>query len=95
MLASYFATLAITSYPTHVKGNTLDLVLVNDTALIKSLKVHSVSDCPLSTDHFMISFCLCHGVEEQEFSSPSSSPMVYDYPKADWVSLCDHIESRL
>ena len=42
--------------PTHIHGNTLDLVLKNDPELVSDLSIHSYLSHSLTSDHFIISF---------------------------------------
>ena len=49
----------LVSQPTHIAGNTLELVLTTVPAVIEALRVHPLSDCPLSTGHFMVNFLAC------------------------------------
>ena len=53
--------------------------------------MHPASDCPLSTDHFMLSFGFQGEASLlQRFSCPTST-VVFDYSKADWEGLCNYI----
>ena len=74
--------------PTHRKGNILDLVLTNDESLVEAVMVHPESDSPFPTDHFMVSFTF---VGCSMCDSCSAPVYVYDYPKADWVGMCNHL----
>ena len=74
--------------PTHSKGHILDLVLVSDEDLVSSVSVHSNDDRPLQSDHFMISFDLAYTVVG---STTINLREVFDYSKADWSGLCDHL----
>ena len=74
--------------PTHVKGNILDLVLTSDEQAITALQIHSEFDSPVKSDHLMISFSLL----AKPKGIPRSKPrIVFDYSKADWSGLCDHL----
>ncbi len=76
--------------PTHIKGNTLDLVLSNDSNLFVSVKVHPESDNPFPTDHFMIS-CGLQGSAPGPRCPCGPSSLVYDYPKANWDGMCSYL----
>ena len=39
----------LVSQPTHIAGNTLDLVLTTEPAAVEALRVHPASDCPMSS----------------------------------------------
>ena len=69
--------------PTHIAGNSLDLILTTEPAVIETLRVHSASDCPLSTDHFLLSFGLQGEASSLQHSS-CTTPVVFDYSKANW-----------
>ena len=76
--------------PTHIQGNSLDLVLTNDPELISDLSIHPHLSHTLTSDHFIISFTVT------PFSLPSlrNEPIyVFDYPKADLLGLCDYLLS--
>ena len=76
--------------PTHIPGNTLDLVLTNDPELVSDLSIHPHLSHTLTSDHFIISFTVT------PFSLPSlrNEPIyVFDYPKADLLGLCDYLLS--
>ena len=76
--------------PTHNQGNSLDLVLTNDPELVSDLPIHSYLSHSLTSDHFIISFTVT------PFSLPSLRHVpiyVSDYPKADFLGLCDYLFS--
>ena len=81
----------LVSQPTHIAGNTLDLVLNTESAVIEALRVQPAADCPLSMDHFMLSFGLQGEAFLLQRSSCASSTVVFDYSKADWEGLCNYI----
>ena len=77
---------------THISGNTLDLVQTAvEQAVIEPLKVHPASDCPMGTDHFMISFALQGKASLLQHSPCATSAVVFDNSKADWEGLCNYL----
>ena len=76
--------------PTHTTGNTLDLILTTKPAVFEALRVHSASDCPLSTDHFMLSFGLQGEASLLRHSSCTTS-VVFDHSMANWEGLCNYL----
>ena len=78
--------------PTHVRGSILDLVLTNCEDRIFNTKVHEPSETLISTDHFMVTFEYREeGVGDRSSVGCKQSMLVYDYSKADWVGLSDHL----
>lgn len=70
----------------------MDLVLTSDVDLIGSLVIHcDQTDCPLHSDHFMITFDI--SCTEGGLDPPSCLPstIVFDYSKADWEGLCNYL----
>ena len=70
--------------PTHIKGNTLDIVLTNDEQLVDNLSVSKCSSS-LPSDHYLISFNIpltCSSIKNHE------ALVVYD---ADYEGLCDSL----
>ena len=73
--------------PTHVKGNTLDLLLTNNENLVSQLTVNSTPALQLS-DHYNICFHIA------KYSlTPRRKPIlsVFDYSKADYEGLCNYL----
>ena len=81
----------LVSQPTHVACNTRDLVQTTELGVIDALRVDSASDCPLSLDHFILSF----GLQGETFllqHSPCATPaVVFDYSKTNWEVLCNYL----
>ena len=75
--------------PTHVKGSILDLLLTNNDDLIHNTVVHLPGETPILTDHFMVSY-QCRASESRNGNCRHST-LVYDFPKADWTGLCNHL----
>ena len=77
--------------PTHVKGSILDLLLTNndDLDLIHTTVVHLPGETPILTDDFMVSY-QCKASESRNGNCRHST-LVYDFPKADWTGLCNHL----
>ena len=77
----------LVSGPTHVKGNTLDLLLTNNENLICQLSVQSTPTSQLS-DHYNICFHMVYCPSTSRRHSPLS---VFDYSKADYEGLCNYL----
>lgn len=75
--------------PTHCKGNILDLVFTNIPDSISTPSVHSQQDCCLSSDHFLLSFSVAFTMPTSHHKHPLC--YVYDYSKADWEGLLNHL----
>ena len=74
--------------PTHVKGNTLDLIFVHSPLSIPNLTVNSNwSLFPFSSDHFPITFTLNCSFN----STPHSSSSSFQFHKGDYTGLQDHL----
>ena len=74
--------------PTHINGNTSDLILTNTDELVHEITVHKQQvDSPIQTDPFIITFklvsCPC--------PSNCESLVVFDSPKADWEGMGNHL----
>ena len=77
----------LVSDPTHIKGNTLDLLLTNDPDRVSSLSLDSSHSTVL--DHYTISLiytCTSHHHNLTRQSSPS-----YNFPLADWQGLNNYL----
>ena len=74
--------------PTHVKGNTLDLIITNNKTLISDISIEAPSS-QLASDHYCLSFSICTSPNKA-----TETPRVYiwDYAKADFNCLCSHLE---
>ena len=72
------------SHLTHIKGNIVHIVLINDPDLIQNLTVDSSNSLPPTSDHFKISF-------SSSISTPpmakSETSYIFNYSKADWPGL--------
>ena len=75
------------SCPTHVKGNTLDLLLTNNEKLVRHLSVEST---PISQlfEHYNTCFNIVNCPSTSRRHSPLS---VFDYSKADYEGLCNYL----
>ena len=73
--------------PTHIQGNTLDLVLTNDPELVSDLSIHTHLSHTLNSDHFIIPFTVA------PFSLPFLRNEPIYVPKADLLGLCDYLPS--
>ena len=76
------------SCPTHIHGNTMDLILTNNEDLVSSIEVHLTDNFPISSDHYIINL-------ELSLSRPNSpanvTQHVYDYSKADFIGMNAYI----
>ncbi len=73
----------------HIKGKVLDLVFTNDEHLIN---VHCNHDeCPIDTDHYMVTLDICTIGEASQLPSCLPSTIVYNYSKADWENLTNYL----
>ena len=73
--------------PTHVKGNTLDILLTNSEHIISHISVSKPYDS-LPSDHYKIYFFI-----ESNFSiNKTHKPLfVFDYKMANYEGLCDFL----
>ena len=62
--------------------------LVSDD-LIHNIVVHFPGETPILTDHFLVSY-QCR-VSESGGGNCRDSTIVYDFPKANWTGLCNHL----
>ena len=69
---------------THRQGNILDLVLTNIQDSIHSLTVLNRNHQLTSSDHYPITFVLCHSVISPTHNSPT---YFYDFTKGDYEGL--------
>ena len=72
---------------THVKGNILDLVITNTENLISDISIAD-SHSLISSDHHRVSFKINYILPP---SRGTSHKFFFDYSKADFVGLCDHL----
>ena len=71
----------------HVKGNILDLVITNIENLISVISIAD-SNLLISSDHHRVSFKINYILPP---SRGTSHKFFFDYSKADFVGLCDHL----
>ena len=69
------------TFPTHVMGNILDLVLSDNSDLISNTKIDSSQGSLLTSDHYVISFYVSTSPPKQ--FSHSGSKYIMDYSHAD------------
>jgi len=74
--------------PTHNKGNILDLIITNNDDIVYNVHIYPSVYQPISTDHFVISFCVNSQVHH---SSSSDTQVVFDYSKANYPGLIDYL----
>lgn len=78
----------LVSTPTHAGGNILDLVITDEDDLVRELRIHSPTESPFPSDHYLISF----GISIVPQLDPTAgTPSVFDYSKADWAGLCNFL----
>ena len=80
----------LVSSPTHIGGNTLDLVITNSDNLISSLTVHPHNHSSIVTDHYLIYFTvpLC-SVKHKKVPST----FIYNFPKGDYLGMSNYLLS--
>ncbi len=73
--------------PTHVKGNTLDLVITNSEDIFNNIWVDP--DHNIYSDHYQVHF----SIAASKPSKPTNSryALVYDYTKADFDRMCSSL----
>ena len=70
--------------PTHIRGNTLDLILLDNRDLIHSLKMMPSLLTPIRSDHHIITLNL--SVSPVERSKKESSHYVYNFGLGDYLN---------
>lgn len=85
-LAFDFNLSQVIQAPTHNKGNILDIVLTSFPEIISNINVtpHSF----LNTDHLAVMFQVSF---IPDISSSLHAKQIYDFSKADWAGLVDHL----
>ncbi len=73
---------------THLKGNILDLVITESEQFVKNLTVFTPNQPPLCSDHSVITFYLPQSISN---SPTKSTSYFYDYSKADFSGICNHL----
>ena len=73
--------------PTHVKGNILDLVLTNSANMVSNLLVTEPHPL-IPTDHHIVSFNIQYATQSKQ---SNKHKYVYDFSKADFDGLCNHL----
>ena len=76
--------------PTHNKGNLLDVILTNTSELIDKVCVSSTLPLDLSSDHYIVKFCIntcstSKTVAQQKFSNS------FNFAKADWNGMVNFL----
>ena len=84
-----FNLLQYVEQPTHKMGNILDLVLSNDTDLVKDLSIDSSQNHSPLSDHFKISFKV--PTASPPPSGNTQSRYAMNYSKADWMGLTSYL----
>jgi len=76
---------------THIQGNILDLILADtDDDFISNVIVYPYNNQPIRSDHFLISFEICHDAHNQSRSNPK---YIYDYSKVDYTGLFHYLST--
>ena len=78
----------IVDRPTHLKANTLDVILTNACDAVHDLKVHPHNSTIINSDHYLVSFTISSVHQQYTRSKPNH---VYDFPKADMEGLCSYL----
>ena len=76
----------VVQVPTHNKGNILDIVLTSIPEAISNVNATPITS--FNTDHLAVMFQVSHLLD---VSPTILSKQVYDYSKADWPGLVDHL----
>lgn len=84
-----FNLLQYVEQPTHKMGNTLDLVLSNDTDLVNDLSIDSSQNHSPLSDNFKISFKVPTASPPRPNNTQSRYAM--NYSKADWMGLTSYL----
>jgi len=74
--------------PTHSRGNILDLILTNTSHAICSIEISSIPH-QMESDHAIITFETNLSVSAYNIHPPPQ--LVFDYTKADYTGLCNHL----
>ena len=88
-LVFHLNLLQLVDKPTHVQGNTLDLIFTNKEDLIDNVTVQPQEAFCVSSDHFMVSFNLCL----PSYSSINIPHYVFDYGKYKFEELNDYLHN--
>jgi len=75
--------------PTHICGNTLDLVLTNNPKYVSNLAVHPPDYKCVKSDHYLITFT----TNFKHLASAPTSTEVFNYAKGDYVGLSEYLLS--
>lgn len=75
--------------PTHIAGNTLDLILTNIPHHIVNITVHSETPLMIPSDHYIITFDV-HTSNEETHNRATTS---FDFTKGDYNSLCHFLSN--
>ena len=73
--------------PTHIKGNTLDILLTNNDSLIRNLSVTESSPL-LPFDHHKICFSIQSNSRPRQRKRPT---FVFNFTKGDYNGMCDYL----
>ena len=79
--------------PTHIHGNILDLLLTTIDDLISNITVQSSEFSHFPSDHFLISFTLIMNSYPVSPMSSSTAHHVFDFSKADFLSMEAYISN--
>ena len=75
--------------PTHICGNTLDLVLTNNPKYVSNLAVHPPDYKCVKSDHYLITFT----INFKHLASTPTTTEVFNYAKGDYVGLSEYLLS--
>jgi len=78
------------SCPTHIHGNTLDLILTNNDDLVDHISATPTDSLPFKSDHYAITFKL--SITRPQ-STENVCQNVYDFSKADFPSMNDYLSN--
>ena len=75
--------------PTHITGNTLDLLVTNNDTVIQNLSMNSTLPLNLTSDHFMVEFDIVCTLPSS--SNSSNAHPYYIYSRADWDGMFEFL----
>ena len=84
-----FNLIQVVNTPTHKLGNTLDLILTDNTENIVNLTVHPLEYQCIPSDHHLITFNICY--ECTTLMPVTKDREVFDYAKGDYFSLNEYL----
>ena len=69
----------------------MDIILVTKAGLIENVVVHQPSSASVPSDHYLITFVLLLPDRTSRGGNIAQPVEVFNYSKADWISLCNYL----